>query len=205
MRNKYGTEIDPIDGIVNTAITPYYEVSPPTDRYYTSLRGQAATVGFNYIIPSDPSNGDYPYSFTDNPQNDLINTNCDILTSDQFIRSSQHKKIYANALLHKDGSVVLNTGYKVVNTKSTAPSRGAFRISTDQYFFDVLFTLSTERGFGIPCKIRQTLFAEGSNKTVTTMIYYDIVRKRIDPMTSKHVLQLIPTEPYMSNAEIESL
>ncbi len=205
MRNKFGQEIKPTDDIVNTAVTPYYEVAPPTDRYFTTLLGQASTIGFNYILPPNPSNGDYPYSFADTSQDDMIITNCDTLTSDQYTRSSQHKKVYANALLMPGGQVQLSTSYKVVNSKATAPSRGVFQISTVPYFFNVLFSLSTERSFGVPCKIKQTLFESGSNKTVTTMLYYEIVRKLIDPLTGKHGLELVPTEPYMSDAEMESL
>ena len=206
MRNKQGKEIDPVDGIVNTAHTVYYEVLPPTDRYFTSLIGQASTKGFNYETPFNPLIGDYPYSFSDTPQDDLIMVkNCTSSTSDGNNRPSPRKKVYANALLNLDGSVKLNTKHKVINSKNTAPSRGAFRIATDRYFFNVLFSLSTERGFGVPCQIDQIKFGGGTNETVKTTTYYEVVRKLVDPSIGKYVLQLIPTEPYMSDAEIESL
>jgi hypothetical protein len=196
-RNKHGEDIDPISsGVVNQQDVRYFEVLPPTDRYFTTLKGQATTHGFPFTTAFDPSHGDYPYTFADTQPSDLIIINCN--------SNKKTLKIYANAALDRNGKIVGTLG-KVVNTVKTFPSRGYFTIKTHEMFFDVLFSLATERGFGVPCTMYVNRFINGVDYIQKIEIYYTIVRRLLDPTNGRYVLELLPTEPYMHTHEIEHL
>jgi len=211
-RNMYGEEIDPATSdVVNQTTTRYFEVLPPTNSYFTKVEGQARTYGFFYATGFDPSNGDYQYYFDDAQLVDLIT----VLSVSQQMKSTT-RKLYANALLDKDGLVQLHYTSKVVNTRQTFPCRGVFRLKTHDTVFDVLFSLLTERGYGVPCFHRYPVFKEDGAQVIvykegkeiavtdTQAIYYTIVRRLADPATGRYVLEIQPNAPYLSNAELET-
>ena len=202
MRNKFGESIDPVlSGVVNEKTTSYFEILPPTDRYFTKLRGQAQTYGFMVTTAFDPSHDDYPFTFEDTEHGDLMIIDCKGV-------SKSRRYVYANALLDDDGAVKLYEGWthKVVNLTPTSPSRGVFRIQTHDMFFDVLFSLATERGFGIPCATWENIFENGVNVDRFTPLYYDIVRRLVDPMIGRYELQVQLHQGFrfMHNSIIES-
>lgn len=198
LRNKYGEEIDPDSGVVQTTDTRYFEVLPPTNSYFTKIKGQVKTYGFVFITNFAPLHDAFLY-----PTSDLIVTKEDMQDKTVYSRRC-YPNVYANALLDDYGRVEFHHHGKVVNIRQYFPCRGVFRLKTHDTLFDVLFSLRTERGYGVPCVQRYPRFVNHRSVDEPHAVYYTIVRRLADPQTGKYVLEIQPTMPYLSNGELEA-